>query len=122
MPMERHRYIRYTLGFAAVAVVGLSLALWRLGLAPAYAYLVSINGIALMLYGWDKRQAIVGRTRIPELALHATTLCGGSPGALLGQGLFRHKTRKFRFQIVFAAIVLLQIAALCGYWYFVHGG
>jgi len=120
--MHRHRYIRYTLGFAAVAALGLSLALWCLGLAPVSAYLVSINVLALMLYGYDKRQAIVGRTRIPELVLHAAALCGGSPGALLGQGLFRHKTRKFRFQAVFMAIVLVQIAALCAYWYFVHRG
>ncbi len=119
--MQRHRYIRYTLGFVAVVALGLSLTLWRLGLAPAYAYLVSINAIALALYGYDKRQAVVGRTRIPELVLHATALCGGSPGALLGQGLFRHKTRKFRFQMVFAAIVILQIAVGCGYWYLVHG-
>lgn len=119
--MRRHRYIRYTLGFAAVAAAGLSLALWWLGLAPVYAYLVSINALALMLYGCDKRQAVVGRTRIPELVLHAAALCGGSPGALLGQGIFRHKTRKFRFQAVFVAIIVLQIAVLCGYWYFVHG-
>ena len=119
--MERHRPTRYTLGFAVVAALGLSLALWWLGLAPVYAYLVGINAITLMLYGYDKRQAIVGRTRIPEFVLHTAALCGGSPGALLGQGLFRHKTRKFRFQVVFVAIVLLQIAAVCGYWYFVHG-
>jgi len=104
-----------------MAALGLSLALWRLGLAPAHAYLVSINVLALALYGYDKRQAIVGRSRIPEFVLHAAALCGGSPGALLGQGLFRHKTRKFRFQVVFVAIVLLQMAAVCGYWYFVHG-
>ncbi len=119
--MHRHRYIRYSLGFAAAAAVGLSLALWRLGLAPVFAYLISVNVLALALYGYDKRQAIVGRTRVPELVLHAAALCGGSPGAFLGQGLFRHKTRKFRFQAVFVGIVLLQIAALCGYWYLVHG-
>ncbi len=120
--MQRHRYIRYSLGFAVVAALGLSLALWWLGLPPVVAYLVSINVLALVLYGYDKRQAVVGRTRIPELVLHTAALCGGSPGALLGQGLFRHKTRKSRFQLVFVAIILLQIAAVCGYWYFVHGG
>ena len=119
--MQRHRYTRYDLGFAAVAAVGLSLALWRLGLAPVYAWLVSINALALVLYGYDKRQAVVGRTRIPELVLHTAALCGGSPGALLGQGLFGHKTRKFSFQAVFVAVVLLQIAAVFTYWYFVHG-
>jgi len=119
--MHRHRYIQYALGFAVMAVLGLSLALWWLGLEPAVAYLVSINVIALLLYGYDKRQAIIGRTRIPEFVLHTAALSGGSPGALLGQGLFRHKTRKFRFQVVFVAIILFQVAALCAYWYFVHG-
>ncbi len=120
--MQRHRYIRYTLGFVVVTALGLSLALWWLGLPPAYAYLVAINALALMLYGYDKRQAVVGRTRIPELVLHAAALCGGTPGALLGQGLFRHKTRKFSFQVVFVIIILLQVAAVFAYWCFVHGG
>ena len=120
--MPKHNHVRYALGFAAAAAVGLSLALWWLGLAPVVAWLAGINAVALLLYGYDKRQAVVGRTRIPELVLHMAALCGGSPGALLGQGLFRHKTRKLRFQAIFAGIVLLQAAALCGYWYHVHGG
>jgi uncharacterized membrane protein YsdA (DUF1294 family) len=119
--MPKHRPIRYTLGLATCVAVGSSLAMWRLGWAPVYAWLVSINGMALLLYGYDKRQAIVGGRRIPELVLHATALSGGTPGALLGQGLFRHKTRKRRFQIVCAAIVLLQAAALYGYWHYLRG-
>jgi uncharacterized membrane protein YsdA (DUF1294 family) len=102
--------------------LGLLLALWRLGLAPRYAYLVSANVMTLMLYGYDKRQAIVGGFRVPELVLHVGALFGGSPAALLGQGLFRHKTRKLRFQAVFGAIVLLQIVAVCIYWRFLRGG
>ena len=97
------------------------LALWRLGLAPVYAWLVSMNGMALLLYGYDKRQAVVVRTRVPELVLHAAALFGGSPGALLGQRLFRHKTRKRRFQIAYAAIVVLQAAALYVYWRHLRG-
>jgi uncharacterized membrane protein YsdA (DUF1294 family) len=119
--MQRYRHIRYTLGFATGVALGLSLALWRLGLAPAYAYLVSANVMTLLVYGYDKRQAIVGGTRVPELALHMGALLGGSPGALLGQQLFRHKTRKLRFQIVFAAIVLLQMGLIFGYWRFIRG-
>ena len=121
MLMKKSRPRQYALGFAAVVAVGLSLALWWQGLAPGYAWLVSINALALALYGYDKRQAAAGRTRIPELVLHAAALCGGSPGALLGQSLFRHKTRKFRFQAVFVVIILLQMTALRGYWYLVHG-
>ncbi len=84
-------------------------------------YLAGVNLMTLLLYGCDKRQAAVGGFRVPELVLHLGALAGGSPAALLGQGLFRHKTRKFRFQIVFAAIILLQMAAVGAYWYFVHG-
>ena len=120
--MQKHRYIRFALSLAACAAVVLALILWRLGLTPAYAYLVSANVMTLLLYGYDKRQAVVGGFRLPELALHLGALCGGSPAALLGQRLFRHKTRKLSFQAIFAAIVLLQIAAVCGYWYLVRGG
>ena len=120
--MQRHRYTRYTLGLATCMALGLWLALWRLGITPVCAYLISINAMTLLLYGHDKRQAVVGGTRVPELALHTAALLGGSPGALLGQQLFRHKTRKLRFQMVFAAIVLLQVAAGYGYWRFVLGG
>jgi uncharacterized membrane protein YsdA (DUF1294 family) len=102
------------------AALGLSLALWRLGLAPLYAGLISLNVVTLALYGYDKRQAILRGPRIPELALHVAALLGGSPGALLGQELFRHKTRKRSFRIVFVAIVLLQIAIIYGYWRFSH--
>jgi len=120
--MQKHRQAQYTLILALALALGLAFALWRLGLAPAHAYLASANVMTLILYGYDKRQAIVGGARIPELALHAGALLGGSPGALLGQGLFRHKTRKRRFQMVFAVIVLVQIAALYGYWRLVRGG
>jgi uncharacterized membrane protein YsdA (DUF1294 family) len=119
-PMHRYRCVQTVLGLAAGAALGLLLALWWLGLAPVYAWLISINAMTLLLYGHDKRQAIAGGTRIPELALHLGALLGGSPAALLGQRLFRHKTRKLRFQVVFVAILLLQVGVLCVYWRFVR--
>jgi uncharacterized membrane protein YsdA (DUF1294 family) len=100
--------------------VGLSLLLWRLGLGPIYAWLISMNTVTVLLYGYDKRQAVVGGIRVPEAALHMAALLGGSPGAAVAQGLFRHKTRKLRFKMTFAAIVLLQIAAGYGYWRLVY--
>jgi len=104
-----------------VAALILSLVLWKLGLALIYAWLISINAAALLLYGHDKRQAVVGRARVPELALHFAALLGGSPGALLGQRLFLHKTRKLRFQIVFVAIVLVQVIGIYLYWRYLRG-
>jgi uncharacterized membrane protein YsdA (DUF1294 family) len=118
--MQRHGVIRCILGVAGGAAIGLSLLFWRLGLAPIYAGLAGANIVTLLLYGYDKRRAIVGGTRVPEAALHLAALLGGSPAAALGQGLFRHKTQKRGFRAVFAAIVLLQAAVIYGYWRFLY--
>jgi len=117
---QKRRLIEYTLGFALCVAAGVSLLLWRAGLAPLYAGLIGVNVVTVALYGYDKRQAIIGSTRVPEATLHIAALLGGSPGAILAQGLFRHKTRKRGFKIVLAAIVLLQAAAIYGYWRLVY--
>jgi uncharacterized membrane protein YsdA (DUF1294 family) len=88
-------------------------------LPVAYAYLIGINLVTVLLYGYDKRQAIVGGGRVPEMILHLAALVGGSGGALLAQILFRHKTRKFTFRAVFVGIILLQCLVAFGYWHFV---
>ena len=99
-------------------VAGLSVLLWRLGLPVLYAYLIGVNVVTLLLYGYDKRQAIVGGGRVPEAVLHIAALIGGSGGALLAQMLFRHKTRKLKFKLVFVGIVVLQLLSVGTYWLF----
>jgi len=42
--------------------------------------------------------------------LHTLAAVGGSPGALLGMSLFRHKTIKGKFRILFWCIVALQVS------------
>ena len=64
------------------------------------------------LYGWDKRQAVLARRRVPEQTLHLFDLAGGWPGGLLGQKYFRHKTKKLSFQIRFWLTVLLHLAVV----------
>jgi len=103
----------------AILVAVASALLWWLGLAGLYAYLIGINTVTVLLYGYDKRQAIVGGGRVPEVILYLAALVGGSPGALLAQVTFRHKTRKLKFRIVFIGIVLVQVLAAFGYWHFV---
>ena len=82
---------------------------WTSGVSwlPAAIYgLMSV--VAFALYGYDKKQARHSGQRTPEKLLHATELLGGWPGALLAQQVFRHKTRKFSYQLVFWLIVLLH--------------
>lgn len=104
---------------AAALVTGVSVLLWRLGLPLAYAYLFGINIVTLLAYGYDKRRAVGGRGRVPEVVLHVAALIGGTGGALMAQGLFRHKTRKPEFRLIFVAIVVLQLLAAGTYVLFV---
>ena len=100
----------------AVCLIVITFALfWRMDINLVYAYLLSVSVITFLFYGYDKRQSVKNGWRVPEFVLHVLALAGGSPGALAGQMLFRHKTRKLKFRIVFAAIVILQI--VLGYFF-----
>lgn len=74
---------------------------------PLLVYPV-FSAIAFGLYGHDKKQARIQGSRTPEKLLHATELLGGWPGALVAQQVFRHKTRKVSYQLVFWLIVLVH--------------
>ncbi len=85
-------------------------------LAPVTILLI-LNGVTFFLYGWDKRAAKRhGASRVPEFLLQLLALFGGSPGAYIGQKLFRHKTKKASFQLAFRLIVFLQIMLAVAWW------
>ncbi len=70
-------------------------------------YLI-LSVVTFIAYGLDKRAAMRGRWRTPEATLQILALLGGFIGGFLGQRVFRHKTRKLGFLIVFWAIVALH--------------
>ena len=71
--------------------------------------------LAAIAIGADKRAAGRGKRRMSELGLHLLELLGGFPGSFLAQRLFRHKTYKPSYRVVFWLIVLLHVAAWV--WY-----
>lgn len=75
-------------------------------------YLTAINLVAFIVYGIDKRQAIKGRWRISEATLFILALVGGALGALLGMLLFRHKTRKLKFQLGIPLILIMEVIVI----------
>lgn len=80
---------------------------------PAWlAWWLAINVATVLLFGYDKAIAGGRRRRIPERTLLGFALLGGSPGALLAMGLFRHKTAKPTFRRAMGAIVAAQLVAL----------
>ena len=73
-------------------------------------WLLVVNLVTFAYYGLDKYLARMLLWRIPEVVLHTLGAIGGSPAALLAMTLFRHKTIKGSFRILFWSIVILQIA------------
>lgn len=78
-------------------------------LSIIFYFVAGMSVWTFLLFGIDKWQAIHRGRRISEKTLFFFTLIGGSPGALLGMNIFRHKTSKTSFQFVVALILLLQI-------------
>ena len=80
-------------------------------------HLCLINFVTFTAYGADKKAAKKGAWRIPEAHLHALEFLGGWVGAFIGQKVFRHKTKKRSYQVMFWLMLLLQGAAL---WCILH--
>ena len=84
-------------------------------LAVAYlAVVLALSLVAFVFYGFDKRRARNDGRRVPEKTLPLLALFGGWPGALMGQRLFRHKTQKLSYRIVFWLCVMLHLAVVAG--------
>lgn len=75
-------------------------------------YVVLVNVVAFLLYGFDKWQARKGKRRISEKTLLALAILGGSAGAYVGMYLFHHKTKKVKFYLGIPMIILLQVGIL----------
>ncbi len=110
--MHRHTSKRFLLALVALMALSISVVLWYQGLPILCAYLIGISAIALLFYGYDKYQSRHSGFRIPEIILHVIALAGGTPGALLGQQVFRHKTSKRSFRLWFYLTVLVQLIGI----------
>jgi len=75
-------------------------------------YFCAINFAAFTVMFADKKRAKEHRWRISEGTLFLLAFLGGSPGAICGMFLFRHKTRHLYFRWSLPAILLLQIAVI----------
>jgi uncharacterized membrane protein YsdA (DUF1294 family) len=78
-------------------------------------WLAAANVAAFAAFGFDKKLAQNGSRRISENTLLWLALVGGSIGAVGGQQVFRHKTRKEPFRSLLYGIVVLQIVGICAW-------
>lgn len=79
---------------------------------------MSVNIAAFLAFGWDKHRSERGLWRVSERSLLALALFGGALGALLGQQVFRHKTRKQPFRALLWCAALINILAAVVLWRF----
>ena len=75
-------------------------------------YILGINAATFGAFALDKRAAERGARRVPERRLLTLATLGGSAGALLGQQLLRHKTRKEPFRTSLWAVAGVHLALL----------
>ena len=75
-------------------------------------HLCCINLATFIAYGADKRAAMRGEWRVPEMQLHALEFLGGWCGAIIAQKFFHHKTKKNYFTVGLPLIMLTQIAVI----------
>ncbi len=109
--------VRPLLVFPVAFLLALAIAAW-LGVLPReipIAYAV-VSVVSLIAYARDKSKAGRGDWRTPESTLHLLDLFGGWPGGLLAQQLWRHKTRKLSFQLIFWPLVVLHVAFWVWAW------
>ena len=79
-------------------------------------FFAALNLLTFALYYFDKRAAIRGTRRTPENTLHILSAFGGWPGAFLAQRIFRHKSGKTGFQVVFWITVIMNVSVTAWLW------
>jgi uncharacterized membrane protein YsdA (DUF1294 family) len=95
---------------AAALVIVLSLALiWLTDWNPFLIWISAVSLVTFILYGYDKTQAKMGGTRVPEIVLHGLALAGGFLGGWLGRWIFHHKTRKPIFTTILTISTFLYV-------------
>jgi len=89
----------------SATVITEKLPLWIL------EFYIAASLLTFIMYAVDKSAAQKNRWRTRERSLHALSLAGGWPGAILAQQKLRHKSKKRSFRIIFWVTVLLNCGA-----------
>lgn len=111
-PQTIHGFLGLTIALAIAFGMMVTLQLsWTVG-RLFLAWLVGVNLSTFAYYGYDKIRAKMNLSRVPEVVLHGLALVGGTLGAVLAMRLFRHKTVKGSFRLLFVLILAIQAVLL----------
>jgi uncharacterized membrane protein YsdA (DUF1294 family) len=118
VPARRNRPVLFHFLTGICVTLAGALLLWfglrgRLGWSHLlFCWLVAVNVTAFGYYGYDKARARSASSRVPEVVLHGFTAAGGGVGAYTAMRVFRHKTIKTKFRILFWLLVAVQVVLL----------
>jgi uncharacterized membrane protein YsdA (DUF1294 family) len=98
--------------FAVAAVLALIINALIPSLGLFWSWAIGVSIASFGTYGYDKSIAGHGVTRVPEVVLHLLTALGGTIGSFAAMQIFRHKTQKKPFLMVFWAIVAVQVVVI----------
>ena len=88
---------------------------------PVLATTVVASVFAFFSYWGDKVSASRNQWRTSEEALHFIAAIGGWPGAAMAQTIFRHKTRKASFQMVYRLMIVVNFVLVVSYMMITQG-
>lgn len=75
-------------------------------------YLIIMNIITFVTYGYDKYCAVINKWRVAELTLLIMAAIGGALGALIAMYGFHHKTQRRKFQIFVPLLLTIHFIIL----------
>jgi uncharacterized membrane protein YsdA (DUF1294 family)/cold shock CspA family protein len=102
------------LGYLAVlGFIGIAFAVALIRPIPYWVWILylGMSFATFVAYALDKRAAAAEGWRLSEGSLLALGLACGWPGAVIAQQVFRHKTVKMSFQVVFWVTVVVNVVA-----------
>jgi uncharacterized membrane protein YsdA (DUF1294 family) len=85
-----------------------------------FAVSVLWNLIVFAMYGMDKRRAKKRKWRISEATLIGSAFFMGGIGALMGMGVFRHKTNHLKFKVLVPLAVVANIGIVIAVIYLIN--
>jgi uncharacterized membrane protein YsdA (DUF1294 family)/cold shock CspA family protein len=109
----------WTLAVLMLALVTVAMTT-RVGIGWRWptSWLVAANMLTAVGFLWDKRQAVLGCRRIPEILLLFLATLGGTPAAVLALVLLGHKTHRGTFSTILGSVVAAQLVLLGGAWWY----
>ncbi|MFT7677563.1 MAG: uncharacterized membrane protein YsdA (DUF1294 family) [Planctomycetota bacterium] len=113
---SRANPVRLSLGLFILGALLLTVTGWHyLDVSFITTAVVSLNLTTVPLWAWDKFQAKREGWRVPELTLHTVAVLGSAGTSLICMHLFRHKTRKRSFTVLYSVLLVLQVFGLLMY-------